>query len=66
MRQAHIALPRGVEHPQSGPHNPLGVIFIRQWGAKVDEQAIAEMSMSAILRCSIASSSSWYGRWSVR
>src|SRR5439155_19290593 len=37
-----IALPQGVEHPQSGPHSPLGGIFMRERVAEVDEQAIAE------------------------
>ena len=43
LRQAGIELPQGLDHPQPGPHGPLGVIFVRQRVAEVDEQAIAEI-----------------------
>ena len=43
LRQAGIELPQGLHHPQPGPHRPLGVIFVRQGVAEVDEQAIAEI-----------------------
>jgi hypothetical protein len=43
LRQARIALSQGVEHPQPGPHGPLGIIFVRQGVPKVDEQAIPEI-----------------------
>jgi hypothetical protein len=36
-------LSHGLHHPQPGPHRPLGVIFVRQGVAKVDEQPIAEI-----------------------
>src|SRR5712692_10346403 len=43
LRQADIALAHGLDHAQSGPHGPLGVILMRQGVAEVDEQAIAEI-----------------------
>ena len=43
LRQAGIELAQGLHHPQPGPHRPLGVIFVRQGIAKVDQQAIAEI-----------------------
>ncbi len=43
LRQAGIELPQGLHHPQPGPHRPLGIIFVRQGVAEVDEQAIAEI-----------------------
>ena len=33
----------GFERPESGPHGALGVIFMRQGVAEVDQQAIAEI-----------------------
>ena len=38
-----LSCPRASTHPQPGPHGPLGVIFVRQGVAEVDEQAIAEI-----------------------
>ena len=43
LLQARIELSHGLHHPQPGPHGPLGVIFVRQGIAKVDEQAIAQI-----------------------
>ena len=43
LRQAGIELSQGLDHPQPGPHRPLGIIFVRQGIAEVDEQAIAEI-----------------------
>ena len=43
LRQAGIELAQGLDHPQPGPHRPLGVIFVRQGIAEVDQQAIAEI-----------------------
>ena len=43
LRQAGIELAQGLHDPQPGPHRPLGVIFVGQGVAKVDEQAIAEV-----------------------
>ena len=36
-------MPQGLHDPQPGPHGPLGIIFVRQGIAEVDEQAIAEI-----------------------
>jgi hypothetical protein len=36
-------LAHGLHNPQPSPHGPLGVIFVRQRVAEVDEQAIAEI-----------------------
>jgi len=33
----------GLHHPQSGPHGALGVIFVGQGVAEVDQQAIAQI-----------------------
>jgi hypothetical protein len=38
-----IELSNGLHHPQPGPYRPLGVIFVRQGVAEVDEQAVAEV-----------------------
>ena len=43
LLQAGIELAQGLHHPQPGPHGPLGVIFMRQGIAKVDQQAIAKI-----------------------
>ena len=43
LRQARIELPQGLDHPQPGPHGPLGVVLVRQGVAEVDQQAIAEI-----------------------
>ena len=43
LRQAGIELPQGLDDPQPGPHGPLGIIFVGQGVAEVDEQAIAEI-----------------------
>jgi hypothetical protein len=43
LLQAGIELPHGLHDPQAGAHRPLGVIFVRQGVAEVDEQAIAEI-----------------------
>ena len=33
----------GLDDPQPGPHRPLGVIFVRQGVAEVDQEPIAEV-----------------------
>ena len=38
-----IELTQGLDDPEPGPHGPLGVIFVRQGVAEVDEQAIAQI-----------------------
>jgi hypothetical protein len=38
-----IELSHGFDRPESGPHGALGVIFMRQGVAEVDQQAIAEI-----------------------
>ena len=43
LPQAGIELAHGLDHAQPGAHGPLGVIFVRQRVAKVDQQAIAEV-----------------------
>jgi len=43
LLQTYVELPQGLHHPQSGPHGPLGIIFVRQGIPEVDEQAIAEI-----------------------
>jgi hypothetical protein len=43
LRQAGIELAHGLHHPQPGPHRSLGVIFVREGVAKVDQQAITEV-----------------------
>jgi hypothetical protein len=43
LGQAGIEWPHGLHHPQAGPHRPLGVIFMRQGVAEVDEQAVAQI-----------------------
>ena len=43
LLQAGIELAHGLHDPEPGPHGPLGVIFVRQGIAEVDEQAIAEI-----------------------
>ena len=32
-----------LDDPESSPHGPLGVIFVRQGVAEVDKQAVAEI-----------------------
>jgi len=39
----YIELPNGFHHPEPSPYGPLGVIFVRQGIAEVDEQAITEI-----------------------
>ena len=34
---------QGLKDPQPGPHRPLGVIFVRQGVAEVDQEPIAEV-----------------------
>jgi hypothetical protein len=43
LLQASIELAQGLDHPQPGPHGPLGVILMCQGVAEVDEQAIPEI-----------------------
>ena len=37
LGQAGIELAQCLHHPQPGPHGPLGVVFMRQGIAEVDE-----------------------------
>ena len=41
--QGGMELSHGLDDPQPGPHRPLGVIFVRQGGAEVDQEPIAEV-----------------------
>ena len=50
LRETGIELPQGLDDPQPGPHGPLGVIFVRQGVAKVDEQAVAEILRDMALK----------------
>ena len=43
LHQTGIELAQGLDHPQPGPHGPLGVIFVRQGVAEVDQQPITEI-----------------------
>ena len=43
LRQAGIELSEGCDYPKSGPDGPLGVVFVCQGIAKVDEDAIAQI-----------------------
>jgi hypothetical protein len=43
LHQASMELAHGFHHPQPGPHRALGVIFVREGVAEVDEQPIAEI-----------------------
>ena len=38
-----MELSHGLDDPQPGPHRPLGIIFVRQGVAEVDQEAIAEV-----------------------
>src|SRR5215470_16195401 len=48
--QASSKLPHGVEHPEPSPYGALGVIFVRQGVAEVDQQAIAEILRDMALK----------------
>jgi len=37
LPQAGIELPQGFDDPEPGPYGPLGIIFVRQGVAEVDE-----------------------------
>ena len=41
--QGGMELSHGLDDPQPGPHRPLGVIFVRQGVAEVDQEPIAEV-----------------------
>ena len=41
---------QGVEHPQPGPHRPLGIVFVRLRIAEVHEQAIPEVLGNGALK----------------
>jgi hypothetical protein len=41
--QGGMELSHGLHDPQPGPHRPLGVIFVRQGVAEVDQEPIAEV-----------------------
>ena len=43
LPQAGVELPHGFYHPQPGPHGPLGIVFVGQRIAEVDEQAIPQI-----------------------
>ena len=43
LRQAGIELSHGLYHTKPGPHGPLGIIFVCQGIAEVDQQAIAKV-----------------------
>ena len=43
LPQAGIELAHGLDHAQPGAHGPLGIVFVCQRIAKVDQQAIAEI-----------------------
>src|SRR2546425_10421074 len=43
LLQTGIELAQGLYNAQSGPHRPLGIIFVRQGIAEIDQQAIAEI-----------------------
>jgi hypothetical protein len=40
---ASSELPQGFDHPQTGPHGALRIIFVREGVAEVDEQAVTEI-----------------------
>ena len=41
--QAGSSVPMASTMPKPGPHGPLGIIFMSQGIAKVDEQTVAEI-----------------------
>jgi hypothetical protein len=41
--EACIQLLHGLRHSQPGPYGPLGVIFVREGVAEVDDQPIAQI-----------------------
>jgi hypothetical protein len=43
LSQVRIALPQGFYYSEPGPHRPLGLVFVRQGVAEVDQQAVAEV-----------------------
>jgi hypothetical protein len=43
LRQMGMELAQGLHDPQPGPYGPLGIIFVRQRVAEVDEQSITEI-----------------------
>ena len=43
LLQAHVQLCHGLHHPQSSAHRPLGIIFMGQGVAEVDQQPIAQI-----------------------
>jgi hypothetical protein len=43
LPQARVELSDGLDHPEAGPHSPLGIVFVCQGVPEVDQQAIAEI-----------------------
>src|SRR5215475_14386546 len=43
LLQTTIEVPHALDHPQSGPHGALGIVFMGLRIAKVDEEPIAEV-----------------------
>src|SRR5262245_16026888 len=43
LLQARIELADGLHHPQSGPHGPLGILFVGERVAQIGQQATTEI-----------------------
>src|SRR5262249_2871544 len=50
LLQTAIEVPHARDHPQSGPHGALGIVFMGLRIAKVDEEPIAEVLRDITLK----------------